>query len=52
MFKERQNNDDITQDSDDKEQTTQEMFDKLKNILDDKSDHITDFSEEECFSEN
>ncbi|MBR5353960.1 MAG: sensor histidine kinase [Bacteroidales bacterium] len=49
VFKERQNNDDITQDSDDKEQTTQEMFDKLKNILDDKSDHITDFSEEEQY---
>lgn len=47
VFKEMQNNDDITRDSDDKEQTTQEMFDKLKNILDDKSDQNTNYHEEE-----
>ena len=38
IFKEKQNKDDFTQDSDSKEQTTQEMFDKLKSILDNKSD--------------
>ena len=47
LFKERQNNDDITQDSDKKEQTTQEMFDKLKNIIDNKSDQNTESLDDE-----
>lgn len=42
LFKEKQNKDDFTQDSDNKEQTTQEMFDKLKNILDNNSDENND----------
>lgn len=36
VFKEKQNNDDFTQDSYTKEHTTQEMFVKLKNIIDGK----------------
>ena len=36
IFKEKQNNDDFTQDSYTKEHTTQEMFVKLKNIIDGK----------------
>lgn len=47
LFKEKQNNDDFTRDSDKKEQTTQEMFDKLKNILDNKPDQNTENPEEE-----
>lgn len=51
LFKEKQNNDDITQDSDKNEQTTQEMFNKLKNILDNKSDRNTESSDEEQCSD-
>ncbi len=47
IFKEKQNKDDFTQDSDRKEQTTQEMFDKLKSILDNKSDQNTGGQNEE-----
>lgn len=36
VFKEKQNNDDFTQDSYTKDHTTQEMFIKLKNIIDGK----------------
>lgn len=36
VFKEKQNNDDFTQDSYTKEHTTQEMLVKLKNIIDGK----------------
>lgn len=52
VFKEIHNNDDITQDSNDKEQTTQEMFDKLKNILDDKSNQNANNYEEEHIVQN
>jgi len=52
VFKEKQNNDDYTQDSNKKEQTTQEMFDKLKNILDNKSDQNTENQEEEQYTES
>ena len=52
VFKEIHNNDDITQDSNDKEQTTQEMFDKLKNILDDKSNQNANNYEEEHIAQN
>ncbi len=38
IFEEKQNKDDFTQYSASKEQTTQEMFDKLKSILGNKSD--------------
>lgn len=36
VFKEKQNTDDFTQDSYTKEHTTQEMFIKLKNLIDGK----------------
>lgn len=52
VFKEKQNNDDYTQDSNKKEQTTQEMFDKLKNILDNKSDQNTENQKEEQYTES
>ncbi len=52
VFKEKQNNDDYTQDSNKKEQTTQEMFDKLKNILDNKSDQNTENPKEEQYTES
>lgn len=52
VFKEKQNNDDYTQDSNNKEQTTQEMFDKLKNILDNKSDQNTENQKEEQYTES
>lgn len=52
VFKEIHNNDDITQDSNDKEQTTQEMFDKLKNILDDNTDQNANNYEEEHVVQN
>lgn len=52
VFKEKQNNDDFTQDSNNKEQTTQEMFDKLKNILDNKSDQNTENQKEEQYTES
>lgn len=52
VFKEKQNNDDYTQDSNKKEQTTQEMFDKLKNILENKSDQNTENQKEEQYTEN
>lgn len=52
VFKEKQNNDDFTQDSNNKEQTTQEMFVKLKNILDNKSDQNTENQEEEQYTES
>lgn len=51
-FKDRENNDDFTQNSEKKEQTTQEMFEKLKNILDYKSDQNTENQNREQFSEN
>ena len=52
VFKEKQNNDDFTRDSNNKEQTTQEMFVKLKNILDNKSDQNTENQEEEQYTES
>lgn len=52
VFKEKQNNDDYTQDSNKKEQITQEMFDKLKNILDNKSDQNTENQKEEQYTES
>lgn len=51
LFKEKQNYDDITHDSDIKEQTTQEMFDKLKDILDNKSGQNTENPDEEQCSD-
>lgn len=51
-FKEKQNKDDFTQNSDNKEQTTQEMFDKLKGILDNKTDQNTENQQENQYSEN
>lgn len=52
LFKEKQNNDDFTRESVKKEQTTQEMFDKLKNILDNKSDQNTENQKEEQYTES
>ena len=51
-FKGSQNNDDFTQNSEKKEQTTLEMFEKLKKILDYKSDQNTEKQNSEQFSEN
>lgn len=47
VFRERQNRDDFTQKSEKKEQTTQELFDKLKNILDNKSEQRSEIPDEE-----
>ena len=52
VFKENQNNDDFTQESDKKERTTQEMFEKLKNILDNKRDRNQDSSNENQYTES
>ncbi|WP_234398573.1 sensor histidine kinase [Hoylesella loescheii] len=51
-FKDSQNNDDFTQNSEKKDQTTQEMFEKLKNILYYKSDQNIETQNSEQFSEN
>lgn len=47
VFREKQNRDDFTQKSEKKEQTTQELFDKLKNILDNKSEQRSEIPDEE-----
>lgn len=47
VYKEKQNQDDFTQQSNNKEQTIQEMFDKLKYILDNKSKQKSEGSDEE-----
>ena len=52
VFKETQNKDDFTQNSDYKEQTTQEMFDKLKDILDNNSNQNSESSKENQNTEN
>lgn len=52
VFKEKQNKDDFTQNSYDKEQTTQEMFNKLKDILDNKSDQSSESQQEEQHAES
>lgn len=52
VFKEKQNKDDFTQNSNNKEQTTQEMFDKLKDILDNKSDQNSEGQQEEQYTES
>lgn len=46
-FKTESNRDDFTQSSEQKEQTTQEMFDKLKDILDNKSEQNTESQNDE-----
>lgn len=51
-FKGNPNQDDFTQHSNKKDQTTQEMFDKLKNILDNKTEHDSGGPDEEQTSEN
>lgn len=47
VFRERQNKDDFTQGSFKKEQTTQEMFNKLRFILDNKSEQKSEDIDEE-----
>lgn len=47
VFKERENKDDFTRNSNNKEQTTQEMFDRLKNILDKKNEQKKESQQEE-----